>query len=214
MPIFSVKGFIMNSAFNLESQHEDIDSKIAAAIERLSQAYRVLLWRKNKEHTLSPIQIQILVFLLQHGKALSTVGQLAREFSLTPATVSDAINSLAKKGLAIREKKDSDQRIISVLLTAQGRKTARKLSTWADIVRERISQIEADDKLAVMQFLMQLIDSLQQEGVITVARMCITCNYFQMNSHPKSDSPYRCQLLNKPLARSELRLDCLEHAER
>lgn len=200
----------MKSIFNVDHQHDDLDSKIAAALERLSQAFRVLLWEKTKNYNLSPIQIQMLVFLLYHESS-ATVGQLAREFSLTPATVSDAISSLEQKNLAARQQSEIDRRSIAVLLTSEGKKMARKLSTWANVVQENVAEFDERDKLVVMNFLMRLIESLQKAGVITVARMCITCKFFQPNAHPKSVAPHHCQLLDQPLAHHALRLDCPEH---
>jgi DNA-binding MarR family transcriptional regulator len=201
----------MPSIFDVKKQHPDVDSKIAAALERLAQAFRVLLWEQNKTCNLSPIQIQLLVYLLFHAPDQSTIGQLAREFTLTPATVSDAITSLEKKALVRREWREADRRIASVLLTAAGRKTARQLSTWANVLQENIAEFAPEEKVVVMKFLMRLIESLQQAGVITIARMCITCKFFQPHAHPGSVSPHHCKLLDKPLAVSELRLDCLEH---
>jgi DNA-binding MarR family transcriptional regulator len=201
----------MRSIFDLEFQHQDVDSKIAAALERLSQAFRVMLWEKAKIHNLSPIQIQILVYLLYHTEEQATVGQIAREFTLTPATVSDAVKSLENKHLAIREDLEADRRVTSVFLTKEGQKMARKLSTWANVVQEHISRFDAQDKLVVMNFLLQLIESLQRAGIITVARMCITCKFFQPYAHPLTENPHHCNLLDKPLANSELRLDCPEH---
>ncbi len=70
----------MDSVFNPEEQHLRVDSKVVAALERLNQAFRVLLWEQAQKHGLSPIQIQILVFLLHHDTSLGRVGNLAREF--------------------------------------------------------------------------------------------------------------------------------------
>ena len=201
----------MTSIFQLNYQHEDVDSKIAAALERLSQTFRVLLWEKTKSHNLSPIQIQILVYLLYHSEELITIGQLATQFSLTPATVSDAVKILTQKALVVRTSLESDRRITSVNLTTSGRKIARKLAIWADIIRDNISRFDVSDKLVVMRFLMELIEALQAVGLITVARMCITCQFFHSNANPNSDTPHHCKLLDKPLANSSLRLDCPEH---
>ena len=55
------------SAFDLEHQNSSIESKIIASLERVSQAFRVLLWNESKEHSLSPIQVQVLIFLLHHS---------------------------------------------------------------------------------------------------------------------------------------------------
>jgi hypothetical protein len=37
------------SAFDLEHQKSSIESKIVASLERVSQAFRVLLWNESKE---------------------------------------------------------------------------------------------------------------------------------------------------------------------
>lgn len=55
------------SPFDLSHQNLTVDSKIVAALERISQAFRVLLWNESKELSLSPIQIQVLIFLLYHS---------------------------------------------------------------------------------------------------------------------------------------------------
>lgn len=201
----------MTSIFELNHQHEDVDSKIAVALERLSQAFRVLLWGKTKSHNLSPIQIQILVYLLYHSEEPTTIGQIAAQFSLTPATVSDAVKTLAQKGLVIRTSQESDRRTTSVNLTISGREIARELAIWADIIRDNISRFDESDKLVVMRFLMKLIEALQGAGLITIARMCITCRFFHPNANPTSETPHYCKLMEKPLANSSLRLDCPEH---
>lgn len=201
----------MHSIFDVTHQHQDVDSKIAAALERLSQAFRVLLWEKNKTYNLSPIQIQFLVYLLYHAAEQCTVGQLAKEFTLTPATVSDAITTLEEKKLVARKRQEADRRVAWVSLTREGKKTARKLSTWANVIQKNIAQFDTQEKVAVMKFLMRLIEALQQAGVITIARMCITCKFFQPDAHPHAKAPHHCRLLDKPLANSELRLDCPEH---
>ncbi len=201
----------MHSIFNVMHQHQNLDSKIAAALERLSQAFRVLLWEKNKTHNLSPIQIQFLVYLLYHAADQCTVTQLAREFTLTPATVSDAITTLEEKKLVARERWETDRRVAWVSLTTEGKKTARQLSTWANVVRENIAEFDAAEKVVVMKFLTHLIESLQQAGVITIAKMCITCKFFQPNAHPEATALHHCKLLDKALSNPELRLDCAEH---
>ena len=85
------------SVFNLDNQNAGLNSKIVAGLERLSQAFRTLLWEKAKEFGLSPIQIQVLIFIHYHSKEKSTVSYLAQEFNLTKPTISDAIKALEQK---------------------------------------------------------------------------------------------------------------------
>lgn len=204
----------MDSVFDLRRQHHDVDSKIVAALERLSQAHRVLLWRENHTHNLSPIQIQMLVHLLFHRDAPVTIGALAREFSLTPATISDAVASLARKKLVLRTKAKADQRQILITLTAAGEEAARSLAGWANVLYEQVAALDGSDKVVVMQFLMKLIEGLQRAGVITVTRMCLTCSNFQVTPEPDAPSLYFCALMQKPLPVAELRFDCPEHMAR
>ena len=62
-----------------------------------------------------------------------------------------------------------------------------------------------------MRFLMDLIGSLQKSGMISVARMCVTCRFLRPDAQRGEDSSHYCALLDVPLAGSELRTDCPEH---
>jgi DNA-binding MarR family transcriptional regulator len=192
------------------SQHGDVDGKIVASLERLSQVFRVLLREEAQRRDLSPIQAQFLVHLLFHDVELRRVGRLAEEFNLTRATVSDAVGSLEKKGLIHRDAWPEDKRVVTLRLTPAGEKLATELSTWANIVKEHLDSSPGEKEI-VMRFLMRLIASLQRSGVITVARMCVTCRFFRQDLHPGSESPHHCALLDVPLAGSDLRADCPEH---
>ncbi|MCS7221270.1 MAG: MarR family winged helix-turn-helix transcriptional regulator [Anaerolineae bacterium] len=201
----------MNSVFDPSRQQQDVASKVVAALERLCQAFRVLLWEEAKVHHLSPIQIQFLVYLLYHSPELCRISQLAREFGLTQATVSDAIAALEGKALVSREPWHGDRRVSTLKLTPTGRELAVRLSTWAEVIGQCVSTFPFEEQEAILRFLMQLIESLHRAGIISVARMCITCRFFQPNVAPHSDSPHYCRLINKPLTNSELRIDCPDH---
>ncbi len=58
----------MKNVFDLEIQNSAIEGKIVAGMERLSQVFRILLWEKAKKHNLSPIQIQLLIFIKNNYK--------------------------------------------------------------------------------------------------------------------------------------------------
>ncbi len=200
-----------DSVFDPNSQHLRIDSKIVAALERLNQAFRVLLWEQAQHHGLSPIQIQILVFILHHDTSLGRVGHLAREFGLTAATVSDAVSALEDKKLLARVTSRQDRRIINLKLTPAGRRLSNKLSGWAEPIRDAVTALPQREQFSALQTFLKLIESLQQAEVVTVARMCTTCRFFGKNAHPGSPAPHHCNLLDKPLTVAGLRVDCAEH---
>jgi DNA-binding MarR family transcriptional regulator len=201
----------LGSVFDLSAQHDDVDAKIVAALERLSQVFRVRLREEAWERDLSPTQARFLIYLLYHDVELRRVSQLAREFDLTQATVSDAVASLETKGLIRREQWPDDRRIVTLRLTPDGEKLATTLSNWADPIREHLERFSPEEREAVMRFLIGLVGSLQRSGLITVARMCVTCRFFRQDIHPGEPLPHHCTFLYVPLGRADLRVDCPEH---
>ncbi len=189
----------------------DLDEKLVAALERLAHVLRTLLWEEGVRSHLSPIQIQTLLYLASHSEKLCRVGQLAQEFNLTPATMSDAVDALEEKGLVVRRPWPEDGRVVTLGLTAQGRRHAEKLSRWTETLREQLAPFPADEKARALGFLLKLIEGLYRAGIITVARICLTCRFFRPHVHPNSLAPHHCALLDKPLAEGDLRVDCPDH---
>jgi len=136
------------SVFDPDAQHDDPDAKIVAALERLSQAFRVLLWDEAQPRGLSPVQIRILVHLKHHGPSLRRVGRLAEEFDLAPPTVSDAVSTLEKKGLVRKTTSPRDRRVSILELTDDGERRAEELSGWAEAVREAVARFPEEEKVA------------------------------------------------------------------
>ena len=201
----------MGSVFDPSAQHDDVDARIVAALERLSQVFRVRLREEARRRNLSPIQAQFLIYLLHHDVELRRVSRLAREFDLTQATVSDAVASLETKELLRGEQWPDDRRVVTLRLTPEGEKLATTLSNWADPIKEHVDGFSPGERETVMRFLMELAGSLQRYGLITVARMCVTCRFFRRNVRPGEFLPHHCGLLDVPLGGSNLRVDCPEH---
>ncbi len=201
----------VSGVFDPAQQGGEVDSKIVAALERLAQALRGQLWGAAQEHRLSPIQAQFVLFLLFHAPAHCRVSRLAQEFGLTEATVSDAVKALEEKGLLSRQAWAQDGRVSLLRLTAKGRRLAQRLSGWADVMREHLRALPSENKDIVLEFLLQLIAALQRAGVISVARVCLTCAFFEANVYTDPTTPHYCRLLNQPLTVSALRVDCPDH---
>jgi DNA-binding MarR family transcriptional regulator len=196
----------MASVFNVKAQHQDVDSKLVAGLERLAQALRVLLWEQAQTHGLSPIQVQFLVYLKHHAKRDSSVSHLAKTFDLSKATVSDAVSALENKGYLERKPSQEDKRAAILVLTKTGQSLSKELESWADDVKEQLVKLPEEKRLELMTSTMRLIVSLQEAGIINLTRMCYTCQFFE-----KTEPDHFCVLLNKPLQQKDLRIDCPEH---
>lgn len=196
------------SIFDLEHQNSSIESKIIASLERISQAFRVLLWNESKELSLSPIQVQVLIFLLHHSDEKRKVSYLAAEFNMTKATISDTIKTLEHKLLIHKEYEPHDARSYTIHLTKKGIDIAEQTSLFAEQILVPIEKLHSMDKENLLLSLLDIIHQLNISGVITIQRMCFTCHYYQTN---KNGQKHFCELLNTTLTDTDLRIDCAEH---
>lgn len=196
----------MDSPFDLNHGGQRIESKIVVALERISEAFRVLLWNESKGNTLSPIQTQILIFLLFHARERCTVSYLAQEFNMTKATISDSIRLLLQKGLVEKQPDRRDTRSFTISLTDQGTQTARHAAGFAGAIEQPLHKLSDLQKEVMLTGMLGLIRDLVEAGVITRQRMCYTCAHFRV----EAGEPY-CGLLLISLVPHKLRIDCPEH---
>ena len=197
------------SAFNPAFQNSNVESKIVASLERLSQAFRVLLWNESKEHSLSPIQVQILIFLMYHSDQKRKVSYLAEEFNMTKATISDTVKTLEQKLLIYKESEPHDTRSFVIQLTKKGRKIAEKTSLFASQIITPIDKLNYSEKEKLLSSLYDIISDLNNSGIITVQRMCYTCRFYK---NGEKGQEHFCSLLNTKLENVDLRLDCPDHS--
>lgn len=196
----------MSSSFDPKLQILHTESKIIVALERISEAFRVLLWQESKESALSPIQLQMLIFLIFHEKEKCKISYLAREFNMTKATVSDSVRMLLEKKLVEKIPDPSDARSFALQLTQEGEKRAQKATGFAGAVEQPLRALSRDTKALLLDSLLHIIQHLVKADVITVQRMCYNCAHFDRVAGEKY-----CQLLGSSLESDNIRIDCPEH---
>ncbi len=196
------------SAFNPERHITNVDYKIVAALEKISEVFRVLLWAEAKEHKLSPIQMQLLIFIKYHNNDKQRrIASMAREFNLTKATISDSIKVLEQKGLIKRTDDALDSRSFNFSLTDQGVKLTGMIENFTLPLDGAIATLAPEKKEQFLVSVLDLIYRLNQNGIISTQRMCYNCYYY---SGDRQQTHY-CNLMQKDLAIDELRIECPEH---
>lgn len=193
------------SVFNLKEQNTNLDNKIVAGLERLSQVFRLLLWEKAKQHNLSPIQIQLLIFIKHHSADKSTISYLAKEFNVTKPTISDVIKVLDQKKMIKKLADELDTRSYTIQLTAAGNGIVSDTEHFVNPIAEIIADFNQPEKLVLWQNITKLITQLHQLGAISVQRTCHYCKHFSI----KNKAPY-CKLLEQKLLPQDVRIDCAE----
>ncbi|PUZ28762.1 MarR family transcriptional regulator [Chitinophaga parva] len=155
------------SAFNPERQEESVSAKVVVAMERIAQSFRVMLWNEGKLYGLSPIQIQLLTFLLHQPEEERTVTFLAGFFNMTKATISDAIKALESKAYLTRKVVATDSRSSSLHLTREGKAVARKVEKFADPLQAIVEQLPGKEQARLLDQLQQVIQQLNAEQILS-----------------------------------------------
>jgi len=196
------------SIFNTEHQQNEITSKIVVSLERISEAFKSLLWDYAKKIGLSPIQIQILIFIAYHKSNYSKVSYLANEFNITKPTVSDAVKILNQKGLVQKDFTEIDKRSYTISLTSKGKRIVKETENFANPIKKEIEKISEKELNVLYQSLNKVIYSLNKTGILTVQRTCYSCKFYE-----KTEKKHFCKLIEKELHNSEIRIDCPEYEQ-
>ncbi|KYG85275.1 MarR family transcriptional regulator [Roseivirga seohaensis] len=184
---------------------KELNHNIVIALERISEAFKTLLWDKAKLYGLSPIQIQVLLFVAHHKSELSNVSHLAKEFNLTKPTISDAVKALSSKGYIEKEQSSVDSRSYTLLLSADGQALIQALDSYSQPLERILSDQEEQNLNTLYATLTKLIFQLNKNGVLSVQRTCFGCKFYS-----KTESNHFCTFLQKELIDTEIRLDCPE----
>lgn len=198
----------MKDAFDRETQQSDIRAKTIAGIERLSTVFRAALWEEAKAYSLSPLQVQILLFIAFHDDSQCNITSIAKEFAVTKATVSDAVKTLLEKEL-LKKNAIEDARVFMLTLTRSGKECVKKLSGLSNFFNNSMAQVPDAEMAKIWEGMVLLIGYLQNNSAIPV-RMCFSCKHF--GKEHSEGTPHFCNLVQKPLAINDLRIDCPEHS--
>ncbi len=197
--------FMNKNTFNLNHQEQELSAKITVGLERISEAFKVLLWEKAKNYGLSPIQIQILIFIANHKIDYCNVSYLAKEFNVTKPTVSDAIKVLNQKGLIIKTYSSEDSRRYNIVLSDNGKTMVGHTEQFAFPLQQQINRLNRNELNDLFNALSKVIYQLNKTGILTVQRTCFACKYYS-----KEQQSHYCNLLQKTLFDHTIRIDCNE----
>ncbi len=186
-----------------------LESKILSGLERLSEVLKALLWQKAKTYGISPIQIQILLFVSNHHTDICNVSYLAKEFNVSKPTISDAVKILLKKNYLTKDFSPVDNRRYNLLSTSQGSELVNDLSEYASPISDELMGFGEQELKGAYQTITKLIFQLNQRGVIQVQRTCFKCKYYKGDRKSK----HFCNYMDTKLKSQEIRLDCNEFLE-
>ena len=142
----------------------DADPQRAAALEglretliALTRAQRRLRGRDARlEGGVSFAHFPLLGALARAGEL--SAGQLAAEAALTPATVTQMVDTLSAAGLVERSRSERDRRVVTIRLTSEGRRRhARKEAELIEKYRDALGDFDARDLEAASRVMERLV---------------------------------------------------------
>lgn len=193
------------SVFNLYNQNSNLDNKIVAGLDRISQVFKTLLWEKSKTYNLSPIQIQLLIFIEYHSIEKTTVSYLAQEFNLSKPTISDTIKTLEQKKFIKKIIDKKDTRSFKIELTETGKNIVLETENFVNPLTEIITNCELNEKKVLWKNITSIIQQLNELKIISTQRTCMKCKFYS-----ESNNKSFCNLLNQNLKNEDIRIDCTE----
>lgn len=195
---------------DLPHQSRTSAEKIVIGLERISEAFRVLLWQQSKATGISPLQIQILLFISSHPEAYANVTYLAREFHMTKPTISEAVKVLVNKGYLDKIPSEIDKRAFSLGLTNRGKDTVEQARGFSDPVLKAIRKHSPSEQAKLFVMVNSILGNLDTAEVISVQRSCRHCRFFERDHIRGSDF---CQHFEQYLLPRDVRVDCGEFEE-
>jgi DNA-binding MarR family transcriptional regulator len=192
---------------------DPLPRRLAAGLSRLSVALRAGQWRLAEAHGLSATQAQALAVIAARSgpdRLAPRLTEIAGQLAITRATASDAVSTLERKGLVVRQPDPRDGRAAGLALTEEGRTAAREAGDWPAMLLDTATDLSLSEQEALLRLVVKMIRGLQVRGAIAPARLCVTCRYFRPYAHEDALAPHHCAYVDAPFGDRHLRLDCPE----
>jgi DNA-binding MarR family transcriptional regulator len=194
--------------FSPEQQLIDLDARLLLSLQRLSDMLKAMQWEQARSLGITPLQLQILLFVGYHTPDVNKAANIATELQVSRPTISDAVGSLVTKNLLLMSADRRDRRSYSLVLTEAGIQLMEKAGEYMGQLEDVLDKRPAQEKSILYQSVYSIITGLITPEKGGVQRMCYNCAHYSGNKKRQ----HECLFLKKPLLSSELQLDCPVHS--
>jgi DNA-binding MarR family transcriptional regulator len=145
------------STTSAKGRTETVD-EVRLAMGELFAAERRLRGRDRARHGgLSFAQMRTLFRIGAEDEI--TVGELARQAEVTPATITGMLDGLERDEMVVRRRSDEDRRVVLVTLTDQGRELLNeKRERWRKRWKEKLADLDDAQLAAATETLHRLAE--------------------------------------------------------
>ena len=194
-----------------ESQAEPLTRRVATGLGKIGLAIKSRAWKEAGVRRITPLQAQTLTILRMRPKSTATVSEIGEELAVALPTASEVLRVLEQRGLIKKQRSRDDARTVMVSLTTKGRRKADVAAGWPDFLAAAAEVLPPAEQESLLRALIKMIRTLQEQGDIPIAKMCVTCEFFHPNVHDEIERPHYCELVDAPFGDRLLRIECPEH---
>lgn len=169
----------------------DIESSIFSSLERLSEIFKLNLWKNNRNDNLSFLQVKILTIIKNNEN--TTVSHITETLKMSKSTISISISNLEKKGYISKEKNRADFRVVNLFLTDKGKEFLTKINGSVEDIKNNLKELPKAKQEDILKSLLVLIHSLGQSISLDADSLCFSCFYYEDRNEPF------CRMINKNL---------------
>lgn len=193
-----------------DQSQQSLHDRVTTGLAKIAMAIKSRAWREGGRQWLPPLQAQTLRLLHRRSGQDTMVSVIASELAVTMPTVSEMLRVLIAKGMVKKIRSKDDHRVYKIELTPKGRREAARLSEWP-YLRAACEELSDAEQVVLLRATIKIIRGLQEQGEISTARMCVTCQYFRPDVHKDTNNPHHCDYVDAPFGDRMLRVDCPEH---
>lgn len=200
-------------AFDLKEALQSEELQTVLLSLRLYQGLEALIRKRGEALGLSPSQVQVLLFLSHAHPLYRRTTAIAKRFSIAPATACRVLNTLEKKGLIRRRRRQEDRRGVEVELTAAGKRMVARLTGIGEQLISYLGELKAKERHILINALRKILRSLEESGYLAQVVICRSCPRFRSDVYPGTRKPHLCQLSGERLTDEESYLERLAEPE-
>ncbi len=190
------------------------EEKLAHLFDKVSQIIRYIQWEINKKAKVSPLMAEIIEYLEESPYYMRTPAKIADELAVKRPTVTDSLKILIKKGYIKEIPYEKDKRYKILFLTEKGKKFLKnKNLNYKEILKNSIQSLNEEEKKSLFKSLVKFIASLNERGILPIARICLNCENFEKDKY-KGKKPHYCKILRKRMSDFDLNVNCKNNVKR
>jgi DNA-binding MarR family transcriptional regulator len=135
------------------------DDSILRSLRRITRAIDVYSRKLAATYKITAPQLVCLRYLDRNGP--HTPSELAREASLSQATVTGIIDRLEARGLAERRRDNKDRRRVSIHLTEEGKRLSQVAPTpLQELFAARLAELPHEEQAGIDKILHQVAEMM------------------------------------------------------